>query len=100
MSNTNAFPSPCPLCGQTARAYSEDYDNWTHYFCPGCREIKVNKLVSDSLPAASVEVREALSAQARALREGEYLNFTRDRDQPMQGEHQSPWSAEVRTRPV
>ena len=39
-----------------------------------------------------------LAAQARALREGEYLNFKWDRDQPMQGEHRSPWHAEVRTR--
>ncbi|MFC4923587.1 hypothetical protein [Delftia deserti] len=100
MSNTNAFPSPCPLCGQTATTFSEHYDSRHHYFCPGCREIKVNKLVRDSLREAPAEVREALSAQARALREGEYLNFTRDFDQPMQGEHRSPWSAEVRTRPV
>lgn len=60
----------------------------------------MNKLVRDSLREAPAEVREALSAQARALREGEYLNFTRDFDQPMQGQHRSPWRAEVRTRPV
>ncbi|WP_046988176.1 hypothetical protein [Delftia tsuruhatensis] len=100
MSNSNAFPSPCPLCGQTAKTFSEHYDTRYHYFCPNCRELKVHKLVSDSLRQAPAEVREALSAQARALREGEYLNFTRDFDQPMQGQHRSPWRAEVRTRPV
>lgn len=100
MSNSNAFPSPCPLCGQTAKTFSEHYDTRYHYFCPNCRELKVHKLVSDSLRQAPAEVREALSAQARALREGEYLNFTRDFDQPMQGQHRSPWKAEVRTRAV
>lgn len=100
MSNTNAYPSPCPLCGQTATTFSEHYDSRHHYFCPNCRELKVHKQVRDSLREAPAEVREALSAQARALREGEYLNFTRDFDQPMQGQHRSPWRAEVRTRPV
>ena len=100
MSNTNAFPSPCLLCNQTAEAYSEDYDSWTHYICPGCREIKVSKLVINRLRAEPQELREQLSHQARTLRVGEYLRFGQAEGQGIQIEGQTPWHAEVRTRPV
>lgn len=100
MSNTNAFPSPCPLCNQTAEAFSEQYDSWTHYLCPTCREIKVSKLVINRLRAEPAELREQLSAQARALHVGEYLRFGQARGQGMQMDGKTPWQAEVRTRPT
>ena len=100
MSNANSFPSPCPLCGQTAQAYSDDYDSWTHYLCPSCREIKVSKLVINRLRTEPQELREQLSHRAAALRDGEYLRFGQAEGQSIQLEGQTPWQAEVRTRPV
>lgn len=98
MSNTNAYPSPCPLCNQTAQAFSEQYDSWTHYICPSCREIKVSHLVINRLRAEPQELREQLSHQAVALRDGEYLRFGQAKGQGIQIEGQTPWQAEVRTR--
>lgn len=100
MSNTNAYPSPCPLCNQTAEAYSEQYDGWTHYICPSCREIKVSHLVINRLRAEPQELREQFSHQAAALCVGEYLRFGYTKGESMQMDGKTPWSAEVRTRPV
>ncbi|KAA9155500.1 hypothetical protein F3K36_31355 [Delftia sp. BR1] len=100
MSNGNPYPSPCPLCNQTTEAYSENYDHWTHYFCPSCREIKVSHLVINRLRAEPQELREQLSHQAAALRVGEYLRFGQAKGRGIQLEGQTAWHAEVRTRPV
>jgi len=71
----DSIHAPCPLCNLQCTAYLEDYGKWMHFSCRCCRELKVNKMVISKLRAESNEVREELSQQARALRDGEYLHI-------------------------
>lgn len=96
----DSIHAPCPLCNLQCTAYLEDYGKWMHFSCRCCRELKVNKMVISKLRAESIEVREQLSQQARALGEGEYLHIAATDQGSLQPRGQSAWTAEVRTRPV
>lgn len=95
---TDAIQAPCPLCNLTSKAFLEDYAKWTHFFCPCCRELKVSKLVMSRLRAEPIDVREALSQQARALQGDDYLHIAAAKEQSLQPKGLSAWQAEVRTR--
>lgn len=71
-----------------------------HFSCRCCHELKVSKMVISKLRAESVDVREQLSQQARALTEGEYLHIAAMDQGALQPRGQSAWTADVRRRPV
>lgn len=96
---TDFIQAPCPLCNLTSKAFLEDYAKWMHFLCPCCREIKVSKLVMGRLRAESIDVREALSQQARSLTGGDYLHIAAAEGQALQPRGLTAWQAEVRTRP-
>lgn len=96
----DSIQAPCPLCNLQCTAFLEDYGKWMHFSCRCCRELKVNKMVISKLRAESIEVREQLSQQARALGEGEYLHISATDQGSLLPRGQSAWTAEVRTRPV
>lgn len=94
----DSIQAPCPLCNLTSKAFLEDYAKWTHFFCPCCREFKVSKLVLSRLRSESVDIREGLSQQARALTGGDYLHIGAAEGQSLQPKGLSAWQAEVRHR--
>lgn len=96
----NSIQAPCPLCSLTSTAYLENYAKWTHFVFPCCREFKVNKLVINMLRAESVDVRERLSQEARALTGSNYLHIAAAEGKSLQPKGLTPWRAEVRQRPV
>lgn len=97
---TDFIQAPCPLCNLTSTAFLEDYAKWTHFICPCCREFKVSKLVISRLRSESIDVREALSQQARVLTAGDYLHICAAEGQSLQPRGLSAWQAEVRHRPA
>ena len=76
------FTSTCPLCGSPCQLFKADYEQWHHFRCACCREIKINARFVDDVRATSAEERAVLAARALDVSETKLLTVARDPENP------------------
>jgi phosphatidylserine decarboxylase len=76
------FTSTCPLCGSSCQLFKTDYEQWHHFRCVCCREIKINARFVDEIRSTPVDERTAIAKQALGIADNQVLTITRDLTNP------------------